>query len=67
MKDLEKFKDLGEILSKPQMKKILGGYVSGGCYTCGSDGCTKTTGTGWTNCSSNEYGTCFMSGAECNS
>ena len=30
MKSLEKFKNLGQILSKAQQKKILGGY-GGGC------------------------------------
>ncbi len=44
MKDLEKFKNLGEILSKAQQKKILGGYggdgdieysLNGAQYGCG--------------------------------
>jgi len=38
MKDLEKFKNLGELLSKTQMKKILGGRIgtdcTAGCCNC---------------------------------
>lgn len=35
MKDLEHFKSLGQILSKTQQKKILGGYDNG-CSSCTS-------------------------------
>ena len=38
MKDLEKFKNLGEILSKAQLKKILGGYTYTGIKCCDADG-----------------------------
>ena len=67
MNNLEKFKNLGELLNKTQMKKILGGYT-GECDGCNSfkccdifsGNCTKCSTTNCTCSNGRERQTCYF-------
>jgi hypothetical protein len=61
---IEKFKNLGRVLSKNEQKKIFGGVEDGGCtvdctgcqaYKCAAPGCSEMKDEDYVTCSGTTY------------
>ena len=61
------FDELGNTLTRTEMKAIVAGSGGGNCFTCYNGKCISYFGTcctGWTQCDSNGS-FCMLSGAGC--